>query len=60
MFTYKSTSNNLFYKFNMKFNIFLNKVLPLEIMDNILKVHIKYQNMNMPQQEYIKVIFCLE
>lgn len=51
MSIYKSTSNNLFYKFNMKFSIFLNKVLSLEIMDNILKVHIKYQNMNMPQQE---------
>lgn len=35
----------------MKFSIFLNKVLSLEITDNILKVHIKYQNMNMPQKE---------
>lgn len=52
MFIYKSTSNNLFYKFNMKFSVFLNKVLSLEIMDNILKVHMKYQNMIMPQQEY--------
>lgn len=36
----------------MKQYIFLNRALPLEIMDSILNIHIKHQNMNMPQREY--------